>query len=244
LTGERGMSEPGPAGTRAAAVILADGWAGQMSDEPRAFIRVFGRTLLGLCAETVDACPGIQAFVVVAPAGMEDRITEACRAWEKFLVVVPGGSTRRESLAAGIAALPPGVEAVLCHDVARPLASPELFAAVLRALDEADAVLPLVPVGDTVKRVGDGMVRATISRDDLGVLQTPQGYRRDALVSALRAENGKRQGPANEGALLAGAGLRVVTIPGDPANLEVRTPGDVRLVEALLAARLSRSDGR
>lgn len=235
---------PAHAGPLAAAVILADGDAGPESDEPRAFVRVLGRSLLELCVDTLDACPGIHGFVVIAPAGMEDRAAEAARTSAKFLAAVPGRRTSRESVAAGVEVLPPRFEVVVCHDVARPLASPELFAAVLRALDGADAAVPELPVGDTVKRVDAGVVRETIPRAGLGVVQTPQGFRREALVAAYRAQLGNPGRPTDDTSLLAPAGFRVATLPGDPANLKLRTPGDLRLVERLMAERLSPGHGR
>ncbi|MGH2683200.1 MAG: IspD/TarI family cytidylyltransferase [Actinomycetota bacterium] len=232
----------GPAAARSApaAVILTA--AGRGSDEPWGFAQVLGRTLLGLCAETVDGCPGIEGFVVVVPAGMEDRAAGATRSSGKFLAAVRGGSTALESLIPGIAALPRRFEAVVWHDADRPLASRELFAAVLGALEDADVAVPQVPVGDTVKRVDGGVVGETIPRDGLAVLQTPQAFRREALAAVVGAGGGARQ-PANWDLLGAATGLRVATIPGDPGDVPVRTLRDLRLVEELLAGRLSRSDG-
>jgi 2-C-methyl-D-erythritol 4-phosphate cytidylyltransferase / 2-C-methyl-D-erythritol 2,4-cyclodiphosphate synthase len=247
VTEESRVGQAGPSGGPAAArpapaaVILTA--AGEGPEEPWAFAEVLGRTLLGLCAETVDGCPGIEGFVVVAPAGMEDRVAGATRSSGKFLAAVRGGSTAIESLAPGIAALPPRFEAVVWHDAGRPLASRELFTAVLRALDGADVAVPQVPVGDTVKRVDGGVVGETIPRDGLAVLQSPQAFRREALAAVIHAR-GEDQQPAKGALLSAATGLRVATVPGDPGNVPVRTLRDVRLVEELLAGRLSRSDGR
>ncbi|HEV8681846.1 MAG TPA: 2-C-methyl-D-erythritol 4-phosphate cytidylyltransferase [Actinomycetota bacterium] len=231
-------------GPRAAAVILADGKAGTASEEPRAFASVFGRNLLGICVETVDVCPEIQGFVVVAPAGLEDRAADFARDSAKFLAAVPGRSTSRESVAVGVEALPPRFDVVLVHDVARPLASPGLFAAVLRALEGADAAVPQFPVGDTVKRVEGGVVRETIPREGLGAIQTPQGFRRHALMTLSGAEMGSPEGAPLDVSFLAAAGLRVATVRGEPANLQVRAPEDLRFVERLLAEAVSRGHGR
>jgi 2-C-methyl-D-erythritol 4-phosphate cytidylyltransferase/2-C-methyl-D-erythritol 2,4-cyclodiphosphate synthase len=224
-----------------AAVVLADG---EIAGEPLAFVRVLDRTLLALCTETLDACPEIQGFVVVAPPGVEDRAADAARASTKFLTSVPGRPTRPQSVADGVDALPLQFHIVVCHDVARPLASPALFGEVLRGLDGADAAVPRVPVADTVKRVADGLVQQTIPREALGMLQTPQAFRRQALVTANRNETGDRDAPTDVVPFPVPAGIRVATVPGDPANFAVRSPGDLRLAERLLADRLSRRDGR
>jgi 2-C-methyl-D-erythritol 4-phosphate cytidylyltransferase len=228
-------------GSRVGAVVLADG---EIAGEPSAFVRVLDRTLLELCAETLDACPEIQEFVVVAPPGVEDRAAEVAGASTKFLAAVEGRPTRHESVASGVDALPLQVQVVLCHDVARPLAWPELFGDVIRALDGADAALPQVPVGDTVKRVADGLVQQTVPREGLGMLQTPQAFRRQALVAATRNQTGDREAPTDVASFPIPAGFRVATVPGDPANFAVRSPRELRLAERLLAERLSRRDGR
>jgi 2-C-methyl-D-erythritol 4-phosphate cytidylyltransferase len=237
------MTEGGSAsaGPSVAAVILADG---DTAGEPSAFVRVLDRPLLALCAETLDACPGIQGFVVVAPPGMEGRASEVARVSPKFLAVVPGEATRRESVAAGVAAVGPHLDVVVCHEVARALASPELFDDVLQALNGADGAVPQVPVGDTVKRVAGGFVKQTIPREGLGMVQTPQAFRCQALLAATRHPTGGRDGPTEVASLVVAAGFRVATVPGDPANLALRSVRDVRLAQRLLAERLSQQHDR
>jgi 2-C-methyl-D-erythritol 4-phosphate cytidylyltransferase len=233
-----------PENRRAGAVLLADGGAAWASSEPRAFARVGARTLLELCAETLDRCDEIEGFVVVVPAGIEGRAAEAARGSPKFLGVVLGGRSRRESVTAGVAALPSRFDVVACHDVARPLASPELFAAVLGALERADAVVPRAPVGDTVKRVEDGVVEATVPRSGLWTLQTPRGFRREALVATYRDGDGKVAKATDELWSLQMAGFRVLTVAGESTNIRVSSPLDLQLVGALLAERRAREDGR
>lgn len=229
---------------KVAALLLATVAGGPLSEGPRAFVEVLGRSLLSLSLSTLEACRGVHGFVVVAPPGMEEKVAETARRSPKFVATVTGDGARRRSLERGLEALAPDFNVVVCHDIARPLATPELFAAVLRALDGADAVVPRVPVADTVKRVEDGVVRATVPRAGLAVVQTPRAFRRVALAGAFRAGGPIPERADDEISLVEAAGFRVVTVPGDPANLKVSTPEDVRLAEALLADRLSRDDGR
>ena len=101
--------------------------------------------------------------------------------------MVAGASTRSGSVRAGLDAVPTDVEVVLVHDAARPLASPDLFAAVVAAVvDGVDGVVPAVPLSDTVKRVSGGVVVETIDRTTLVTVQTPQGFRAGALREAHR----------------------------------------------------------
>ena len=91
--------------------------------------------------------------------------------------VVAGGETRQASVVAGLAAVAAGVERILCHDAARPLASSDLFARTIEALEGWDGVVPVLRVVDTVKRVQDGSVEGTEPRDALALAQTPQAFR-------------------------------------------------------------------
>jgi 2-C-methyl-D-erythritol 4-phosphate cytidylyltransferase len=224
---------PGPMKT---AVILAGAGRGERlgTDLPKAFVHVGGRTLLDHAVAVVDACPDVDAFVVAVPAGWEDRARETAMRSAKLLAVVAGGQTRQASVGKALSSVPEGFEAILCHDVARPLASPKLFSAVVAALDRAEGAVPTLPPSDTVKRVTDGVVAETLGREALALAQTPQAFRRDALVDAHRQAGGT--GATDDAALVERSGYRVVTVPGDERNLKVTGPGDLRLVEALLEA--------
>jgi 2-C-methyl-D-erythritol 4-phosphate cytidylyltransferase len=147
---------------------------------------------------------------------------------------VSGGERRSDSVRAGLAAVPADAEVVVVHDAARPLASPRLYGAVIAAVrGGAAAAVPAVPVVDTVKRVEGGRVLETVARDDLVMIQTPQAFRADALRRAH--EHGSDA--TDDAALVEAAGGTVVVVPGDPANLKVTTPDDLRIAAALLEAR-------
>jgi 2-C-methyl-D-erythritol 4-phosphate cytidylyltransferase len=197
--------------------------------------------LLACSVMSVDRCDEVRGFIVVAPEVLQDEAANVARISPKFLGTVPAASTDWESVRAAVDAVPSGSETVLVHDGARPLASPDLFARVVQALDDADAVIPLTPIGDTLKRVEEGVVWETVSRESLGMVQTPQGFRRSALAMALRGKS--RAGTSMED-LAFRAGLGVVTIPGEPGNIAVRTPDDLHFVEQLLAFRRAKTHGR
>ncbi len=146
---------------------------------------------------------------------------------------IPGGSRRRDSVLSGIRALPADADVVLIHDAARPLASPELAAAVKGRIErgDVDAVVPGLAVRDTIKRVAGEAVKATVDRSDLISAQTPQGFR----ISALRAAHAADPSDAtDDAALIERAGGTVVVIPGEPTNLKITYPDDLLVAEALL----------
>ena len=150
---------------------------------------------------------------------------------------IPGGARRRDSVAAGLAHAPAAATHVLVHDAARPLASPELVAAVLDRLEATDveAVVPAVPVTDTVKRVEAGRVVATVDRADLVVVQTPQGFR----ARALRAAHAGGSDATDDVTLVEDDGGTVVLVDGDRRNLKLTTPLDLEVAALFLASDTS-----
>lgn len=151
---------------------------------------------------------------------------------------VVGGRERSHSVRNALAAAPADADAVVVHDAARPLAGPELFAACLAALADADAAIAAAPVTDTTKEAGpDGMVRRTLDRSTLWAVQTPQAFRRAALEAALAQPDEVLSAATDDAALVEGQRGRVRVVPSPRENLKVTTPLDLRVAELLLAER-------
>jgi 2-C-methyl-D-erythritol 4-phosphate cytidylyltransferase len=219
----------------AGAILLGGGRGERLSGpDPKAFASLDGRTLLERAVTAAESARGVEGFVVVAPPGWEGRARTVIGPRSGLVDVVAGGATRQESVRRGLDALPEAFDVVICHDVARPVASPALFEAVLDGLAGVDGVVPSVPLVDTVKRVDDGVVAETVHRDGLVVVQTPQAFRRAALVEAHRAAEADGFAGTDDAALLERAGFRVAVVPGDPANIKITGPEDLPLASALL----------
>ncbi|HEY4266265.1 MAG TPA: bifunctional 2-C-methyl-D-erythritol 4-phosphate cytidylyltransferase/2-C-methyl-D-erythritol 2,4-cyclodiphosphate synthase [Micropepsaceae bacterium] len=150
---------------------------------------------------------------------------------------VCGGATRQESVHRGLESLIPlRPDRVLIHDGARPLVSQTLIARVAQALDEADAVAPLLGVADTLRRkTPQGY--AIQPRDDLFRAQTPQGFRFAAILDAHRRFAGEPV--TDDFALAERGGLSLASVPGEEMNLKLTTPEDFVLAERLAASRLA-----
>jgi 2-C-methyl-D-erythritol 4-phosphate cytidylyltransferase len=173
----------------------------------------------------------VDELVVVVPA---DQVAGVA-AELPTVQVVAGGASRQESVACGLAVLSDAAHHVLIHDAARPLVPAEVISAVLAALaDGADAVVPVLPVPDTIRQVdSDGQLIGTVDRGRLRRIQTPQGFRLEVLRAAHAAE--PTGAATDDAALVEALGRPVRTVPGAEAAFKITTPHDLRLAELLVA---------
>ena len=128
-------------------------------------------------------------------------------------------------------------ELVIVHDGARPLVTTQLVRRVLAALDDADAAIAAVPVDETIKRVDDETVQATVDRQDLWVAQTPQGFRTSILKFAHDQAERDQVSCTDDAQLVERYGTPVKIVTGDRTNLKLTWSGDFEVAQALLAAR-------
>ena len=143
----------------------------------------------------------------------------------------------RDSVAAGLAAVPPACELVAVHDAARPLASVDLARSLIEhmASTAADGVVPAVPVVDTVKRVDEhGRVVETLDRSGLVAVQTPQVFRLQSLLAAHAASD---EDASDDAFLVERWGGVVDVVDGEPTNLKVTYPSDLVIARALWETR-------
>ncbi len=220
----------------AVAIVLAAGTGERLGPSvPKAFVGLGGRPILARSVGAAMGSGAIDAVVVAAPAGSEDLAHAILEPFGTHAVVT-GGTTRQASVRAALGMVPDGTRIVVCHDAARPLASPGLFSAVVAALEArgADGAIPVLPVVDTVKRVRDGMVVATEPRWGLALAQTPQAFLASALRDAHARAAEARIEVTDDAASLEWAGYRVVTVEGEPSNFKITTAEDLARAERVV----------
>jgi 2-C-methyl-D-erythritol 4-phosphate cytidylyltransferase len=199
---------------------------------PKALRLLAGEPLLVHAVRRVAAAPSVRQIVVAAPAA-EVAAVRALLAPVAPVTVVAGGAERQESVALALAQVPPEVDIVLVHDAARALTPPELIEAVAAAVrGGAPAVIPVLPVVDTIKEVSPGeIVLGTVDRAALRSVQTPQGFQHRVLAAAHAAATDPL---TDDAGLVEKAGLPVICIPGSELALKITRPLDLILAEALL----------
>jgi 2-C-methyl-D-erythritol 4-phosphate cytidylyltransferase len=197
------------------------------ADLPKALVPLAGRPLVCWAVEALRA-GGVADVIVAVPAGQRAAFAAALPADVRL---VDGGKTRTASVRAALAAAHPGVDVVLVHDAARPLTPPGVVSRVLDALAAgAPAVVPVLPVVDTVvlvdgERVTDAVPRATLRR-----VQTPQGFDRATLVAAYAGLPDDAE-LTDDAAVVRAAGVPVATVEGDERAAKVTVAHDLALAE-------------
>ncbi len=213
---------------------------------PKARVPCGGRVLLEHALDAVIASSVASVVVVVLPA--DDALLAAVveraadltgsRTPAVRIMSVAGGATRTASVRAGLGAMPASVRVVLVHDAARALTPTAVFQRVAAAVqDGATAVVPVVPVVDTVKIVDRNIVVSTPDRSTLRAVQTPQGFD-VARLRAAHAGNGALDPTVTDDAtLMESLGAVVHVVEGDSLAFKITTPLDLVIAEAVLAAR-------
>jgi 2-C-methyl-D-erythritol 4-phosphate cytidylyltransferase len=171
-------------------------------------------------------------IVVAAPAAEVEAVRELL-APIADVTVVAGGAERQESVSLALSAVPGEIGIVLVHDAARALTPPQLIESVAAAVRGGlPAVIPVLPVIDTIKQVGPGeIVLGTVDRSVLRSVQTPQGFRHDVLAAAHASATDPL---TDDAGLVEKAGLPVTCVPGSELALKITRPLDLVLAEALL----------
>ncbi|MFD4947048.1 2-C-methyl-D-erythritol 4-phosphate cytidylyltransferase [Streptomyces sp. NPDC058239] len=234
---------------RTAAVIPAAGRGVRLGPgAPKALRALGGTPMLIHAVRAMAASRSVSLVVVVAPpdgaAEVKNLLDEHALPERTDYLVVPGGETRQESVRLGIDALPEGISVVLVHDAARPLVPVDTVDAVIEAVrDGAPAVVPALPLADTVKEVEPGPpgepepVLGTPVRARLRAVQTPQGFDRDMLVRAHETVAVSGDGATDDAGMVEQLGAPVVVVPGHEEAFKVTRPLDLVLAEAVLARR-------
>ena len=216
---------------RVAAVIPAAGSGTRLgSSQPKAFVELNGLSLLTRSALAMSAVADVISIAV--PAEHIEAARKAVSEVDAEIHIVIGGENRQDSVAAGLHVLPEDIDFVLIHDAARPLVPLEVTQSVIRELHNgAQAVVPVLPVADTIKRVGaNDVVVETVDRSTLRRIQTPQGFTRRALHSAYADPS---HVATDDAGLMETLGIQVHTVPGSELSMKITTPLDLQIAQLL-----------
>ena len=231
-----------PAYDRVAAIIPAAGEGQRMGGTvPKQFLQIGGREILARTLEVFEACVAIDDVWVVVAAEQctlcQSTIVERY-GFRKIRGVVAGGATRQESVWRGLQQVTDAVDLVVVHDGVRPLVTELLLQQTLEHASRYGAAIAAVPLKDTLKRVSAaGTVEATVPRECLWRVQTPQAFRHALLRRAF--QHAWRQGlqVTDEAGLIEALGYPVQIVPSYEHNIKITTPDDLVFCETFLHQR-------
>ena len=219
---------------RVSAIIAAAG-EGQRFGSPKQFAPLGGKLVLDWCLEAFEAHAEVDEVILVVKD--EAKGKEYLQRYGKVSAVVRGGERRQDSVLSGFQQIDPAqAEIVLVHDGVRPFISEELISRVIKAARERGAVIPVIPVEDTIKIVEGEEVKRTLEREKLFRVQTPQGFLYSTLKKALDKASGEGFYGTDEASLVERAGERVAVVQGDVRNIKVTTPEHLKMAEVFFEA--------
>lgn len=241
-------------------VIVAGGSGSRMkADRKKAFIELAGEPLILHTAKAFQGVEGVGEILVALPGremqavtGADAPVFDLAKLPEKADAlgfglrlsgverVVAGGARRQDSVLNGLRATDENLPYVMIHDGARPFVTPEELGALMARTRETGAAILAHPVRDTLKRVKpDKTISETVPRGGLWGAQTPQAFKRQALLDAFSVHNEKDV--TDDAAMYALNGGKCSVVLGGATNQKITTPEDLEVAEALLALRAARA---
>ena len=212
------------------AVVAAAGCSTRMDGTDKLFADLEGLPVLVRTLNVLASVEPICEIVLVVSEKNIPRVRDLLEkySFSKLIKVIEGGETRQASVCAGVIAA--NGNFVVIHDGARPFVSSDLIKSLLNETQELDAVIPAIPVVDTIKRVDDrGMVRETIDRTGVFQVQTPQVFRKDTWLKAYKYILTNNQIVTDDASMLESAGFPVKVLPGSRLNIKITVPDDIKM---------------
>ncbi len=230
---------------RCSAIVVAAGSGSRLGvGEPKAFVKLHGRTLLHYSLATLCKISSLTEVVIAIPAAWRIRAHQGRSASEVFPAPPPRQHRSQSGLVDSSASrsrfTSAEAEVIIIHDAARPFADAALFHRCLEAAHLRGAAIAAIPVADTLKRVADGAIQATVKRAGLYQAQTPQAFQRRLLVAAHERATRERVIATDDADLVEQIGGTVEIVASSALNLKITTRSDLLIAEAIATAAKTR----
>jgi len=217
-------------------IIVAGGKGLRMgSDIPKQFLPISGRPVLMRTLERFRAYSADLQIILVLPEAQQDYWRQLCKEYhfDVEYQLANGGQTRFHSVQNGLALVPDDAEGVVgVHDGVRPFPSIEVIKNCYETARTAKAVIPVIPVVETVRHLEkEGSV--TVPRDEYKLVQTPQTFDIQLLKAANRQPY--NDGFTDDASVVESYGHEITLVEGNRENIKITTPYDLTVAEALLA---------
>lgn len=219
-------------------IIVAGGKGLRMgSDIPKQFLPIGGKPVLMRTIERFREYSPTLQIILVLPKAQQEYWEELCQK-HHFTVayqLADGGETRFHSVQHGLALIPDDAEGVVgVHDGVRPFPSIEVIRNCYETAREKKAVIPVIPVVETVRQL-KGNTSFTVPRDDYRLVQTPQTFDIQLLKAANRVADGSAVSYTDDASVVEASGFDITLVEGNRENIKITTPYDLKIAEVLIA---------
>lgn len=226
-------------GAKCSVVIVAAGSAKRMKGVDKIMAELGGEPLLLHTVRAFEAIDEVTEIIVVTRDELREQLSELFvrSRLQKIKTICKGGETRAESVQNGLDQVSKKCGLVAIHDGARPLVSEKVIHDAIRKAAKFGAAAPAIPVKDTIKQVGGGVVESTPDRSKLYAVQTPQVFDVQTYRAALERAIGSKEQYTDDCSVAEAYGMNIIITEGSEENIKVTTPTDLVLAEALWQAR-------
>jgi 2-C-methyl-D-erythritol 4-phosphate cytidylyltransferase len=222
------------------AIIVAAGDSRRMGFD-KLFAAIAGKPVIAHTISAFERANSVNGIIVVAREDRHDEIKTMAgdENFKKVRSIIPGGKYRQDSVRAGLEHLDSATRWVAVHDAARPLVTPEQIERVFQQCANHAAAALAEPVNDTLKRADSNLlVSASVDRDQLYAMQTPQVFERQLIEEAYRAVYAENISVTDEVSAVERLGREVALVLNDDFNFKVTYPRDLPVAEFILKQRM------
>ena len=216
-------------------IIVAGGKGLRMgSDIPKQFLSIGGKPVLMRTLERFRTYSADLQIILVLPEAQQDYWKELCKEYnfQVEYLLANGGQTRFHSVQNGLALIPDDAEGVVgVHDGVRPFPSIEVIRNCYETAREKKAVIPVIPVVETVRHL-EGETSTTVPRDQYRLVQTPQTFDIQLLKAANRQPY--NDGFTDDASVVESYGHAITLVEGNRENIKITTPYDLKIAEVLI----------
>ena len=216
-------------------IIVAGGKGLRMgSDIPKQFLPIGGKPVLMRTLERFRAYDDALKIILVLPEAQQAYWGELCGQYhfDVEYQLANGGQTRFHSVQNGLALVPDEAEGVVgVHDGVRPFPSIEVIRNCYETARTKKAVIPVIPVVETVRHL-EGDKSVTVPRGDYRLVQTPQTFDIQLLKAANRQPY--NDGFTDDASVVESYGFEITLVEGNRENIKITTPYDLKIAEVLL----------
>jgi 2-C-methyl-D-erythritol 4-phosphate cytidylyltransferase len=194
---------------------------------PKQFIKIGDKTILQICCNKFKNIPEISEIIITSEKSQLKNIENQMQEIGLVCTIIEGGATRAESVYNAFKILK-NTDSVMIHDAVRPHVSEALIQGLLKEAKNKKAVIPVIPITDTVKFVENNKVMKTMPREKLFCVQTPQIFDFKLLSQAYaKALLGDAAIFTDEAKLIEEINENVYIIPGETSNMKITTKEDL-----------------